>query len=170
MSEATSAEPQPPFHEIDVPLTELNIGTNNEVRRRIFRQLSRRGLSLLKMVYAGIDGEPIKQQKTFGDDRRIRGFTAQEFIDGSREADKPGYTIRDHPLSDAQVTSHTLPALAVFDVKSLINLEDPEQTQRILMGNEPPQESEIPYDKQDWEVRSGLTMDQAAQAIIYFTF
>jgi hypothetical protein len=113
MSKPLSPEVPRPFHEFEMRYVDLATNTHVRLQRNIFRKLTRAGLDPQAMLYAGVEGEPVRATGSFGDRKRTWGIPAE---------------------------------LIVAD---LLPTEDIHQ----------------PY---EWELKPGVTMDEAAQAVIYF--
>jgi hypothetical protein len=166
MTKAATPESARPFHEIHMQYFDLVASTHVAIQRNIFDKLTRRGLDPEGMVYTGIEGRPIQETGTFGERRRTWGTTAEAFIREAATADRVGVMDDWHPLYYVVGSAHELPALAVLDKDALIDLYDPE------FKGKPRELDRSPgfpaCSEWEWEVKPGLTMDDAARAVIYF--
>jgi hypothetical protein len=167
MTKAATPESARPFHEIHMQYFDLVTSTHVAIQRNIFDKLTRRELDPEGMVYTGIEGRPIRETGTFGERRRTWGTTAEAFIREAATADRVGVMDDWHPLYYVVGSAHELPALAVLDKDALIDLYDPEFKE--VIPNELERRPGFPACSEwEWEVKPGLTMDDAARAVIYF--
>jgi hypothetical protein len=162
MSKPPSPEALRPFHEFEMRYVDLATNTHVRLQRNIFRKLTRAGLDPQAMLYAGVEGEPVRATGSFGDRKRTWGIPAELFVSEAKEADRTGDLSDLSPMYYIHGSSNAVPTLAVFGKENFYSLHDHEGIVADLL---PTEDIHQPY---EWELKPGVTMDEAAQAVIYF--
>jgi hypothetical protein len=151
MSEKINKEQytQPPFPVLEIPEHELGYLSHEERLNVLIQLLKDNGLYQEDAIYSGIDGEPVREDNSFGDRNETWGVDEKRFREGARNSDKFDDWV-DDPLEYANYSGE-LPAVAVFDRKFL--QIHPDETR----------------DGTGWKLVDTATMDQAAIAVDFLT-
>lgn len=145
-----------PFGEHRITEIDLSLMNFQEMSEWLHELAEEYGKSPQDVLLCGIDTFPVDLHGTFGDRTETWAFTFDQLAPAAKIADRLGNWTTDSPFYYALATAR--PGIVLFDAGSFDNLESTNyNTDQSIR-------SELEY-----RLKPGVTMDEAAIAVVYIT-
>jgi len=149
MKEIVREGQKPPFVELELAGTGLGLVSDTQIASRIINRLKRRGLYRPDLLFCGVEGEVIQHAGTLGERSETFAVTEEQFLAIAGADDEYGRDLAQSHNPIGHALYGDLPAIVVFEG----GMFDVDQTGGGVDGLH--------------LLREGLTMDEAAVAVIY---